>query len=125
MLASWGVFDNVLINFRRSIVKFHVNNLFANIPKHADQECFTTLLEKTHCKIERIVSYGQSSPEGFWYDQAQDEWVLLIQGEAELDVDGQMVRLVTGDYLMIKAGVRHRVVRTAADTPTIWLTVHC
>ncbi len=100
-------------------------NLLADIPEHADRELFTTLLEKPHCRIERIVSYGQSSPEDFWYDQAQDEWVLLMAGEAELDVGGQRVCLAPGDHLLIKAGVRHRVVRTSADVPTIWLAVHC
>ena len=107
------------------MLKNVVSNLFADLPKHADQEWFTTLLEKPHCRIERIVSYGQSSPDGFWYDQPQDEWVLLMSGEAELDVQGERVFLSPGDHLLIQAGVKHRVVRTSADVPTVWLAVHC
>ena len=100
-------------------------NLWANIPGHADHELFTTLVEKPQCRIERIVSYGQSSPPGFWFDQVHDVGVLLLAGEAELDLDGEAVFLKPGDHLMIAAGVRHRVVRTSADVPTIWLAVFC
>lgn len=100
-------------------------NLFADIPAHADHELFKTLAETPHCKIERIVSYGQSSPEGFWYEQTQDEWVMVLQGEAVLDVSGEMVSLITGDHLFIQAGVRHRIVSTSASVPTIWLAVFC
>ena len=99
-------------------------NLFAGLPEHADDELFTTLLENPHCRIERIVSYGQASPEGFWYDQGWDEWVLLVSGSAELDLSGELHTLRPGDHLLIKAGVRHRVVSTAQGTPTIWLAVH-
>ena len=100
-------------------------NLFADIPAHADHELFKTLAQTPHCKIERIVSFGQSSPADFWYEQDQDEWVMVVQGEAELDVSGEIVRLSPGDHLLIQAGVRHRVVRTSADVPTIWLAVFC
>lgn len=107
------------------MLKNAVSNLFSDLPKHADQEWFTTLLEKPHCRIERIVSHGQSSPDGFWYDQPQDEWVLLVSGEAELDLEGERICLSSGDHLLIQAGVKHRVVRTSADVPTVWLAVHC
>ena len=99
-------------------------NLFASIPEHAQEELFTTLLDNPHCRIERIVSYGQSSPERFWYDQPWDEWVLLIRGSAELDVEGQVMKLVPGDHLLIKAGQKHRVTRTDANQPTVWLAIH-
>ena len=75
-------------------------------------------------RIERIVSYGQSSPEGFWYDQAWDEWVLLIQGSAELDLGEQCISLKPGDHLLIPAGQKHRVSKTDPDQPTIWLAAH-
>ena len=100
-------------------------NILADIPANADHELFNVLLEKPHCRIERIVSYGQSSPEGFWYEQPQDEWVMVLQGEAELDVSGEIVQLAPGDHLLIPAGVRHRVIRTSVDVPTIWLAVFC
>lgn len=99
-------------------------NLFADIPEQASQELFSTLLDNPRCRIERIVSYGQNSPHGFWYDQGWDEWVLLIQGSAALDVEGQMVKLVPGDHLLIKAGQKHRVTHTDQNQPTVWLAIH-
>ena len=99
-------------------------NLFADLPEYAGDELFTTLLENPRCRIERIVSYGQASPEGFWYDQDWDEWVLLISGSAELDLSGELHALRPGDHLLIKAGVRHRVKSTSNTEKTVWLAVH-
>lgn len=99
-------------------------NIFASLPEHSDHELFTTLLSQSDCRIERIVSYGQSSPEGFWYDQAWDEWVLLVQGAAELDLVERTVALTPGDHLLIPAGQKHRVTKTDPDQPTIWLAIH-
>ena len=99
-------------------------NLFSDLPAHAKDEIFTTLLHRPGCRIERIVSNGQSSPEEFWYDQNWDEWVLVLQGSAELDVEGQMVKLVPGDHLQIKAGQKHRVTHTDQNQPTVWLAIH-
>lgn len=99
-------------------------NLFADLPEHADEELFTTLLANPHCRIERIVSYGQASPEDFWYNQPQDEWVLLLQGLAELDLNGRIVRLNPGDHLLIPACLPHRVSKTDSDQPTVWLAIH-
>ena len=100
------------------------NNLFAGLPEHSTQELFTTLLDSSRCRIERIVSYGQASPDGYWYDQNWDEWVLLLKGSAELDLDGRIVELKPGDHLMIPAGLRHRVLKTDLEKPTIWLAIH-
>jgi cupin 2 domain-containing protein len=99
-------------------------NLFSDLPEQAEEEIFTTLLQRPECRVERIVSYGQSSPEGFWFDQAWDEWVLLIQGSAELDVEGQTVKLVPGDHLLIRAGQKHRLTYTDQNQPTVWLAIH-
>ena len=99
-------------------------NLYTGLPKQSGKELFTTLLDNPNCRVERIVSYGQTSPDGFWYDQAWDEWVLLLSGAAELDLDGHSVSLTPGDHLLIPAGLRHRVIRTDPDVPTIWLAVH-
>ena len=99
-------------------------NLFADIPEQSSQELFSTLLDHPHCRIERIVSYGQSSPDGFWYNQTWDEWVLLLQGSSELDVEGKMVKLVPGDHLLIKSGQKHRVTQTDQNQPTVWLAIH-
>jgi cupin 2 domain-containing protein len=99
-------------------------NLFADLPEKSSQELFSTLLDNPQCRIERIVSYGQSSPDRFWYDQNWDEWVLLLQGCAELDVEGQKVKLVPGDHVLIKAGQKHRITHTDQNQPTIWLAIH-
>lgn len=101
-----------------------INNLFSDIPPRSEEELFSTLLEKPGVRIERIVSYGQASPEGFWYDQAWDEWVLLIQGSAELDLVDRQISLTPGDHLLIPSGQKHRVSKTDPDQPTIWLAVH-
>ena len=99
-------------------------NLFADLPAHANTEHFTTLLDNPHCRVERIVSFGQTSPEGFWYDQAWDEWVLLLRGSADIDLVERTVALTPGDHLLIPAGQKHRVTRTAPDQATIWLAIH-
>ena len=72
--------------------------------------------------IERIISHVHSSPAGFWYDQAEDEWVIVLRGSAVLEFGGrEMVEMNEGDYLLIPSGVRHRVART--DEQTVWLAV--
>ena len=86
------------------------------------------LAEGARAKVERIVSEGHASPEGFWYDQHQDEWVLLVSGSATLSVEKESgierVVLVSGDHLLIPAHQRHRVEETSSTEKTIWLAVH-
>jgi cupin 2 domain-containing protein len=75
--------------------------------------------------IERIISTGQTTPVGQWYDQDADEWVVLLQGDAEIYFEeGPLVRLRAGDYLMISAQQKHRVEYTSIEPPCIWLAVH-
>jgi cupin 2 domain-containing protein len=100
------------------------SNLFTNLPATSPEELFTTLLEQPGVCIERIVSYGQASPEDFWYDQNQDEWVIVLQGAAKLEFENRTVELNRGDYLHIRAHEKHRVAWTTPDEPTIWLAVH-
>jgi cupin 2 domain-containing protein len=101
-------------------------NIFADIPAKSTEELFETILERSGVRIERIISYGQSTPIGEWYDQKHDEWVLLLSGSAELLIEGETEprRLRQGDYLLLPARCRHRVVRTDADEKTIWLAIH-
>ncbi len=101
-------------------------NLFEGLRQHADAEEFSTLLALPGLKIERIVSTGQSSPPGFWYDQGWEEWVLVLAGAALLEfIDGEGTRsLGPGDYLHIAAGRRHRVAWTDPARPTVWLAIH-
>ncbi|MGV1016842.1 MAG: cupin domain-containing protein [Fluviibacter phosphoraccumulans] len=101
-----------------------LTNLLSDLPEKSDEELFTTLFQNPNCRIERIVSFGQSSPEDFWYDQEWDEWVLLLQGYAELDLAGQVRQLTPGEHVLIPAGLRHRVIHTAKDQPTVWLAIH-
>ncbi len=101
-------------------------NLLADVPAGAPEEIFTPLLERPGLKIERIVSNGQASPAGFWYDAPQDEWVLLVAGSAGLEVEGDASIHVMhpGAWLHLPAHRRHRVAWTDAAQPTVWLAVH-
>jgi cupin 2 domain-containing protein len=101
-------------------------NLFTELPDAADAEHFETLVETHEVRIERIVSRGQRTPAETWLDQGWDEWVLLLQGAAELLLEGEPEprRLRRGDYLLIPARTRHRVTWTTRDEPTVWLAAH-
>ena len=100
-------------------------NLFADLPAGAAEEVFSDLLKRPGVRIERIVSTGQASPPDFWYDQAWDEWVVLLSGGAGLIIEGQPeLNLSPGDYVFLPAHTRHRVSWTAVDQATVWLAVH-
>ncbi len=100
-------------------------NLFEKIPKDLSQEVFEVLAQGGGTRIERIVSAGQSAPEEGWFDQAGHEWVMVLQGEARLQFEGEEERrLRAGDYILIPAHTRHRVLSTSKDPETIWLAVH-
>jgi len=103
-----------------------VNNLLTALPEQLPEELFTTLWQSGQVRIERILSKGHHTPEGQWYDQDWDEWVLLLQGEAILSYRNhkQPIRLSAGDYLLIPAHTQHRVVWTPPDTTTLWLAIH-
>ncbi|MBE0509475.1 MAG: cupin domain-containing protein [Gammaproteobacteria bacterium] len=99
-------------------------NLWQSLPDARAAEQFTELLHADNLRIERIVSQGQASPEGFWYDQAEHEWVLLLEGAARLELEGgKCIALKPGDYINLPAHTRHRVVWTDPDKTTIWLAV--
>jgi cupin 2 domain-containing protein len=101
-------------------------NLFADLPAPGPEEALATLLDAESVRIERIVSHGHASPAGFWYDQPDGEWVVLLQGAAELEfADGSgRRRLAPGDWLDLPPHTRHRVAWTAPDGPTVWHAVH-
>jgi cupin 2 domain-containing protein len=99
-------------------------NLFADLPDRFPEELFTTLLQAPGIRIERIVSHGHCSPEGFWYDQDQAEWVILLKGTARLEFKDETIELGPGDIVDIPAHKKHRVAWTTPDEPTIWLAVH-
>jgi cupin 2 domain-containing protein len=101
-------------------------NLLANVPATLAEEELRTLLATPKLRIERIVSTGQASPPGFWYDQDWAEWVLVVAGEAGLLVEGEAAprMLGPGSYVHLPAHCRHRVEWTLAEKPTVWLVVH-
>jgi cupin 2 domain-containing protein len=99
-------------------------NLFDQIPAELTAELFTTLVDAPNVRIERIVSHGHASAEGFWYDQPQSEFVVLLQGAARLQFDNETIELTPGSFINISAHRRHRVLWTTPDTPTIWLAIH-
>ncbi len=103
-----------------------LNNLYNGIPAKLDAERFDTLIENQGFKLERIVSKGHATPEGEWYDQEKNEWVLLLSGGARLTVEGMPAPVVLkpGDHLILPAHLKHRVEWTAPDTETVWLAVH-
>ena len=98
-------------------------NFFDNIPPDMPQELFETVLEAGKVKIERIVSKGHVSEPGFWYDQEMSEWIMLLQGEAEVEFSDKKVRLHKGDCLFIEKHRKHRVSFTSAQPDAIWLAV--
>ena len=97
-------------------------NLLKNLPDASNGELVDVLTQTPALRIERIISEGQSSPPGFWYEQDEDEWVLLLAGNACLEwADGSTTALASGDALLIPARTRHRVAMTSS--PAVWLAV--
>jgi cupin 2 domain-containing protein len=102
-----------------------LTNLFAEIPARFPEELLQTLLRAPGLRIERIVSLGHASPEGFWYDQDAPEWVLVLAGGARLRFEGEEpIELRSGSFVNIPAHARHRVDWTDPNEPTIWLAIH-
>jgi cupin 2 domain-containing protein len=100
-----------------------VDNLFANLPELSKSEQLLSVFKNPLIEIQRIVSESYSSPPGFWYDQDDDEWVMVIRGEAILEFEGgELVRMQEGDYVMIPRHLKHRVQHTGSETN--WLAVH-
>jgi cupin 2 domain-containing protein len=100
-------------------------NLFRNADGPSAGELVTALLTTAALRIERIESHGQSSPPGFWYEQATAEWVVVLRGAARLEFEGEEpFEMPAGAYVNIPAGRRHRVAWTDPDQPTIWLAIH-
>jgi len=101
-------------------------NIFADIPATLADEQFTPLWTTATVRVERIISHGQASPPGFWFDQNHGEWVLVLQGAAVIVFEGNVdpVMLKHGDYLYIPPHARHRVEWTDPDQVTVWLAIH-
>lgn len=100
----------------------HIVNFLDNIPNASKNEIFQTILENENVKIERIISYGQTTPKEDWYDQNEDEFVLILEGEAKIKYDDDsLYHLTKWDSLYIKANQKHQVIYTS--NPTVWLAI--
>lgn len=99
-------------------------NLFADLPMGLTEEAVSILSDAGNARIERIVSHGHRSPDGFWYDQPDSEWVIVLKGAARLEFEDGVLEMRPGDWIDIPAHRRHRVDWTTPDEPTVWLAVH-
>ena len=107
-------------------MKLTVHNIVGALPRRAEAEHFETLAKSDAVEIKRIISAGHTTPEGEWYDQVRDEWVMVAHGAARMIVEGESEELTlnVGDWVLIPAGCRHRVTWTTPETETVWLAVH-
>jgi cupin 2 domain-containing protein len=101
------------------------DNIFNDIPLELNCELLTSIYRAKNLRIERIVSLGHCSPRDFWYDQDEDEWIIVLEGDASIQFANQpeLVQLKPGSYLHIAAHVKHRVSHTNPTRHTIWLAV--
>jgi cupin 2 domain-containing protein len=102
-----------------------ISNILSALPPAGPDEAITTLLQAHGVRVARIVSHGQASPDGFWYDQQEAEWVLVLSGRARLTIEGEVQdrALGPGDSVFLPAHCRHRVAWTEPGAPTVWLAV--
>ena len=100
-----------------------MTNLLENIIVDKSKEEFLDILKHENVRIERIVSNGQSSPIDFWYEQKENEFVLLLEGESQVQFEEEVVSLKKGEFLNIVANRKHRVKYTSKQKPTIWLAI--
>ncbi len=98
---------------------------FERLPVQNEVELFDDILKYDILHIERIISNGWNRIDDKWYDQENDEWVILIKGKATLAFENdQIVDLVEGDYLFIPSHCKHKVCETSNEPPAVWLAVH-
>lgn len=102
-------------------------NIFDNIQVDKKNENFFEILHSKTVKIEKIVSNGQKTPKNYWYNQDRNEFVIILDGFAKVEIkEGDSIKeveLSKGDYLDIKANIEHRVSYTCEENPTVWLAV--
>lgn len=100
-------------------------NLLSALPPEATDEIVDVLVSAEGMRLERIVSHGHASPEDFWYDQEEAEWILVLTGRARLRIEGDIddLELVPGDSLYLPRHCRHRITWTHPDQPTVWLAL--
>lgn len=101
----------------------HLQNIFDELPEHLPKELVQILIQANDVRIERIISHGHTSPVDFWYDQPQQEWVIVLKGAARLQFEDGMVEMKVGNFINIQAFKKHRVDWTTPDEPTVWLGI--
>ncbi len=108
-----------------AVVAMTAGNLWKNLPAELPQELSTDILRAGDVRVERIVSRGHSSPPGFWCDQDEHEWVLLLTGHARLEFADQstLIELRPGDFINLPAHAKHRVAWTDPDQDSVWLVI--
>lgn len=100
-----------------------MSNLLSDIPSDFPKEIIQNIVSTSNIRIERILSNGHTTESDKWYDQEQNEWVLIVKGSGSIEYeDGRIETLTEGDHLLIPKHVKHRVTRT--DKPTVWLAIH-
>jgi cupin 2 domain-containing protein len=100
-------------------------NIYYSIPEFSKKEVFEDILNAENLKVERIISYPDSIPENQWYDQDNEEWVLLLKGSATLEFsNNEIIELFPGDFILIPAHMKHKVNKVDKNAPTIWLALH-
>lgn len=106
--------------------EWETGSIFSHLETDPGTEKFDRLAGAGPVVVERIVSAGAASPEGYWYDQEQEEWVMVVSGRARLELEGEPtpLELAPGDWCRLPAHCRHRVAWTDPDQPTVWLAVH-
>ncbi|KAF7770132.1 cupin 2 domain-containing protein [Pseudoalteromonas citrea] len=101
-----------------------MHNFLSQLPQDTTQEHFEAIINTKQTRIERIVSFGQTSPDVGWYDQHENEWVMVLEGSGTIEFeDGTSKTLSKGDYLNIAAHTKHKVTHTAINEPTVWLAI--
>lgn len=103
-----------------------LKNFLEDSPTDSAEEIVEDILSGNRFRMERILSKGQASPEGFWYDQGRNEWVLVLKGRGGLIFEdtNDIIEMNPGDYIHIPAHRRHRVAWTDTTQETIWLAIH-
>lgn len=100
-----------------------LKNIFAGVAEVGEEESFNTLVKSPNCRVERIVASGHDSPKGMWYDQENDEFILLLQGEATMEFEDGMVEMKAGDYLHIPKNCKHRLDKSSVSPACVFLCV--
>ena len=90
-----------------------------------ENENIEILYQDEKIRIEKIVSCGYFSPENFWYDQSEKEYIYIALGEGGLEFEKEKITLKKGDFYYIEPHKKHRVYYTSTNPPCIWICLFC